>query len=853
MAEHIDLCSYRLDAWITALYAQRLEQKRAQENPRGIYLGAFGWIENLRPAGAERQRISPDVLPDVLRAGVGANLFEETSNGGYIHAPSLAQASTAAVLRNGYLSHADSTAPLPFAVNLSSGRMRQALALIEGVRNGQPIAALLGYQLERGLHENHPGIELDATIYTLRDRFPLLSGRLTDIPDGTSADTIEARNVVDGLTLVEFTEGKAYPFSLGGLPDAGSPAGLAIAAEVDAIRDALDAVSDVLLAEGVHQAVQGNFARTKASLQAMTEPEAPPEPEILRTPRSGRTLTFRVALALDPNGTSGWNAPLSPRTAANPALNHWLTQHLPAAVDVQWQVTDGGAAPIAQSLADLGLEPIDVVLMSGDRLGDGSSELERYVLRRFRTDHSLPDSRATVVLPVATPFDAAASTVFDFNNASPGKTSLAKAYPLFVRLRRIITTARPTHAADWRRGVDSDHADPSDPNGCASGDPKLIGFKDLTDRIDALTNSLSAANNALQSALATTDPLEANLANDSASINDPGWPSALATVRSALFALVPFGIPEALPADGLSVSPALARGLIGQARAVSKLVDQRLATAAPLRATSFSGALPTAEPARSNELARRNDTLRRAYLDTAKSLLGPAFTIIPLYQLQPDQSAELQQTLASPVVAESQVTDAWIHSVSRVRPQVADLSWASAVARWTGQPLGNPDIAQLPFSAGAPWIGGKFGASLPSGEVLSVAVFNSAALNNSVQAGLLIDDWTETVPTDKETTGIAFNFNRPNAAAPQAILVAVPPMVSGNWTWDDLVASIHEALDLAHLRAVEPDQLLGRNPDDPSPAGDYFQTLPALLSEFSNMRFATIDYAARVKAVLAQS
>ena len=69
----------------------------------------------------------------------------------------------------------------------------------------------------------------------------------------------------------------------------------------------------------------------------------------------------------------------------------------------------------------------------------------------------------------------------------------------------------------------------------------------------------------------------------------------------------------------------------------------------------------------------------------------------------------------------------------------------------------------------------------------------------------MIDDWTETVPAGQETTGVAFNFNRPNAVAPQALLVAVAPVLRGHWAWDDLVGSVHEALDLAKLRAVEPD------------------------------------------------
>jgi hypothetical protein len=99
---------------------------------------------------------------------------------------------------------------------------------------------------------------------------------------------------------------------------------------------------------------------------------------------------------------------------------------------------------------------------------------------------------------------------------------------------------------------------------------------------------------------------------------------------------------------------------------------------------------------------------------------------------------------------------------------------------------------------------------------------------------------------------VAFNFDRPNAVAPQALLVAVPPVLRGNWVWDDLVGSVHEALDLAAIRAVEPDALLTRDENTPSPAGDYFQVLPAILAEFTAGRVVTTDFAARVYAVHSQ-
>ena len=42
-------------------------------------------------------------------------------------------------------------------------------------------------------------------------------------------------------------------------------------------------------------------------------------------------------------------------------------------------------------------------------------------------------------------------------------------------------------------------------------------------------------------------------------------------------------------------------------------------------------------------------------------------------------------------------------------------------------------------------------------------------------AGLLIDEWVEVVPSASETTAMVFQFDQPDAAPPQSLLLAVPP------------------------------------------------------------------------------
>jgi len=124
-----------------------------------VNLGAYGWVEDLRPAPAER----PQTIEVPGRGAVTA----QSGSGGYVHALSMNHAAAAAVLRNGYLTRSGD-ARGRYAVDLSSARVRKALVLLDAVREGQSLGAVLGYQFERGLHEGHRPLELDKYI----ERFP---------------------------------------------------------------------------------------------------------------------------------------------------------------------------------------------------------------------------------------------------------------------------------------------------------------------------------------------------------------------------------------------------------------------------------------------------------------------------------------------------------------------------------------------------------------------------------------------------------------------------------------------------------------------------------------------------------
>jgi len=415
LAEHLDVASYRLDAWLLGLAGYQLAALRYSpveegQARTGVHLGAYGWLEDLqrKPAPLEPVELN-DELAAVFAPG-GEPPLRDPANGGYVLAPSIGQANTAAILRAGYLANASPQEPGALAVNVSSARVRVALGLIEGIRNGQPLGALLGYRLQRGLHEGHPGLELDRFVYPLRKRFPLVADQLasTKTAEGVAIEAIEANNVVDGLKLVEHiarTGRRAYPFGLS-LPSATQAERAAIDAEVDALLDAHDSLADLALAEGVHQAVLGNYDRVAATFDAYAKGGFPPQPDVVRTPRSGLGLTHRVALhfasGVDPDTSPIAGIPMAPRARAQAMVNQWLADLLPAPDQVGCRIewSDPVAGTMREAVvtqADLELQPIEllyVVTLDGDA---ALGELEDRVLRHvIDTDAPRPDAAIAI-------------------------------------------------------------------------------------------------------------------------------------------------------------------------------------------------------------------------------------------------------------------------------------------------------------------------------------------------------------------------------------------------------------------------------------------------------------------------
>ncbi len=288
--------------------------------------------------------------------------------------------------------------------------------------------------------------------------------------------------------------------------------------------------------------MQSNIDRARGVIGAIGEGEVPPVPDVALTPRSGRAFTQRVALHL-PEPAAGWLAAPGPRAAANPRLDAWLVAQLPPPSTLGFEVRAPLASPETMTLAQSGLDAIDLVLMSGDRLGDGSSEIERWLVDRWRAAHATGDEIVTRF--AGAPGDG--EIVLDWS-AGSGVTPLAQLLPQMRALRRLVTVARSLTAKDFRLSDDGEKADPSNPNGYqidAAREPVT-----LPSRVTAARDALRLAADGLEGLLTPIGPAYDALRANSSAFATADWASPLSDLRDALRRLVLFGRPMPCPAAG---------------------------------------------------------------------------------------------------------------------------------------------------------------------------------------------------------------------------------------------------------------------------------------------------------------
>ena len=893
LVEHLDCCQYRLDAWETGLFAHRLAAQRrygSDDRATGIHLGAFGWVEDVGPAG--KVFLDAGDLPEALRPADHHPVLEEddvaplpgvpvgAKRGGFVHAPSINHASAAAVLRNAYLSHADPEKAELFSVNLSSERVRRAEFVLEGMRNGQPIEALLGYQFERGLHDRTsasaargdvPVLELNQFILPFRQAFPFEARELVQAGTGDSAEAMPAYNVVNGLRLNDASLSAANGFGLSGVLAAaerpGAEQGAAILAEQDALRDTLDAVKDLLMAENAYQLVQGNFDRVAGVSLAQKDGRVPPSLQVIETPRGSEfTFTHRVTIHFDDLDAASlasnpWPAvPMTPRARTEPGLNNWLGSVLTPAPDTvvcEVSAGEGGADAHRVSLAQLGLQPIDFVSLvsTAPEQTGGATELETRVVHAYRRAHGIEETRTASVA---------------FNPvAGAGELTFAQLFPLARQLRALVTEGRPATARDFLPApggkVSSTTVDASNPNGYDVGD--------LRGRVDRARADLTSLADALDGGTAPSVDLvlAVDPANPAANVTfsgplgqafdqleaarlqftDPAVTAAFLisdaeALATTLRRVSAFGISDGFPPQADLTGADVRADLLARAHRIARRLR---------RADPRDGVLDLATGLVARAVAPLEiDDQVKLLLEAGGLVFGETIRMLPAFTCHNEADltladADRPQLLSHAVgivagAAGDQVVDEWLQALGRVRSRMRRWDLIRTLADAQNDVTLEMRPVQVPYRVQDSWLAVDLPGHDPldpakpfgiSRDTLSITAHGDSAFRaGQRQRAVLLDEWTEEIPTAREITGVSFRFNQPNAAPPQTLLLAVTPEETGSWSWDDLTGTLADTFARAKRRAVEPAQL-----EKQGLVWNAFA--PALVSEFSTEREADVS------------
>ncbi|MGW7513085.1 hypothetical protein ACWGJ0_35950 [Streptomyces massasporeus] len=754
LLRHVLGLASRIDPWYTAAAWDRLIALRTGALPGvpappkdtavrpGVHVGGYGVLEGFLPQDSSE---SPT---------------------GHIHAPGATQAITAAVLHAGHrqrqrdasgLSAAEATAVRrSAAVRLDAHAVRAASELLDGLRAGRPLAELLGARIEERLI----AAGQQALLAPLRALFPSAQG-----PSAAGA-------VADGTALLEavgFPEPPAAPGAVTSDPVAAAD----LTAALSATAADLDALGDLLLAEGVHQLTLGRFARSAGVADfAAAARVSVPEPQLPRTDRTATGRPVRVLLLLPstedgvPDGaaaTAGW--PSTPRSAAAPELANWVAAALPptSAIGLWVQAlpdrdtsTDGDAPPGGHEPASGELLRMDALLAGldeDDPLRFGPLELvasadagaEPGSALYARLERLATRTVGRPVLP-----DPARS-----DGLGVGECTVLQVLRWAAQLAKVLGTARPLTASDLALpGTDP-----------ATGGVSTAPIAPLVARARSTAAELAAVGRAADEAAVAAAPA-----------TDPE--TELATISTVLLRADLAGVRVAVPDTAAGARAALA--------------------AAAAETTRRRAVLPADPGGRATE---------SELLFWAQAVISTVFgSALPVGNTLHTVGHPLQAstTMGSPIAT----LRAWTARAAAVRPQVRDLHLAdllTSATRANGGAPASPHAVRLPDGEWTPDPG-------PPGTADLVALAPADALSGAL-TGLVIDEWTESVPSPTVDTAVTFHQPAPSAAPPQLLLLAVPPANLEEWSIPALTETVHEALHLARLRAVDladvgPNQLL---------------------------------------------
>ncbi|MEO1029373.1 MAG: hypothetical protein AAFX02_09990, partial [Pseudomonadota bacterium] len=541
-----------------------------------------------------------------------------------------------------------------------------------------------------------------------------------------------------------------------------------------ALNDDLDAFTDIVMAEATHQRAMGRADRANAWLEVLSGHPIPGEPAFIQTQRKGQGSSYQLALMLEETAPDPRK---SAREIVEPGVanlaNRLLADFDQAEIVLTVETEDGERSASIGLRRDLNMRPYDLVI-------GGMSEIQvraKHVLGRMLA--SLPglagDAAATV------------NVELDIEMGAPSVKALAERAET---LRKAVQGGRPLDSADLNRAANASLGELSE---LQRIDEMTYGIGALQERMKLLVQKMQTEGTEANKRLAqfTTrlnerlrlEEVEATEAELSAA--DIKLSEGHVLTEQAFRPLAAFGEPAALRQFAMDKVMADDAGVIGHytdiVTRVRKKHTQLLSVLNDPAGASFA-----------------TQSEAKGYLDACIAALqqatdGEAIKILPPLRrnapvLQPDLDR------SNTVIPEM---PNWAMFRERTASTLAlkDL-WSGADWQEIAQSASIDDTEPDPDV--------RSETIAPLSHLFGVFIGDNSLLTSSKPVcGVVCDEWTEQRPSEESTTGIAINYDSPQAEAPFCTLLCVAPNDQLR-SWSPLKAAemVTETISWMQFRAL---------------------------------------------------
>jgi len=839
-SEHLDLCSFRLDAWMQGLVLARISKNRKRAGfERGLYIGAYGYLENLVPSKDEwigvKEIADPPILsfsprglnavmpvydftglnPDqiarvkkdkfVYLGSTPGVLVQHSTTGKYINqtssfsgtdegfvlTPSLEHASTAGILRAGYEHHAMSQGAQAktLATSLDSERTGRAIDMLKAINAGHSLNEQIGYFIERSMYEDE---KLAAFVTNLRIAFPLKIERNEWDGDQQINEAQKTTNLAlttDGLALIHNFENpnsspnweKKLENVLSSPSDAGAQFTMKRTAFINIVnlaRDQFDAVGDLVLAESVYQTVKGNPERAAAALRITSDGGDLQLPQVAQVPVESRVLTHRMGFVLNAQGSPENAWPTSAKVSLFARLSPELNR---------WLADQFPAPEKICYRVSTGNEPFQKTNISSF----GLQPIDFYFMIR-----SAGSKLAETVIPwlaknvvrstrgsaLTTPVTISFSRDKTFND---NENSIEDLLPLIYSIGSLIENSRPMRPSDFMM-VASSATDTSYDNA------RLINV--INDAAETSEAGMIGAY--VRELIKAEKDLRDHFPKEFETNGSEPYFYALNGVISKGYLV---GIWDCAPRCADVCDLVNARVLADQALDMIEGLQEKLTQISAANASIIS-----------QVSALAGDKVFELLNDVVAKICGEQFLVLPLFSVA--NRAELDAAISDKGLMNGLnefALEEWIQGLAMVREKVRYTQTLGNLRRMLQAPASEKamQIIQLPYLPGQSnkWIGQTFPEGfVPPPMATSMAFEFSDGLDLSrSMAGLLTDEWKEKVPLKDVNAAVSMKYNQANSEAPQCILLIASPEQKGTWDMEYVLKAITETMAMAKKRAID--------------------------------------------------